>query len=93
LLPIAGKPIVQRLVEDLAAVAGEPVEEVAFITNPVFGKKVEDELVAIAKGDRRKGYDPLPRDRPGHSPRHTCAQSALSGRVIVALLIRSSAPN
>ena len=24
LLPIAGKPIVQRLVEDLAAVAGEP---------------------------------------------------------------------
>ncbi|HQX31904.1 MAG TPA: sugar phosphate nucleotidyltransferase, partial [Flavobacteriales bacterium] len=50
LLPIAGKPIVQRLVEDLAAVAGESVEEVAFVTHPRFGKKVEEELIAIAKG-------------------------------------------
>ena len=55
LLPIAGKPIVQRLVEDLAAVAGEPVEEVAYIVHPSFGKKVEDELVGIAKAIGSKG--------------------------------------
>ena len=70
LLPIAGKPIVQRLVEDLAAVAGEPVEEVAFVTNPAFGKKVEDELVAIAKGIGAKGHHPLPGDGARHRPRH-----------------------
>ena len=31
LLPIAGKPIVQRLVEDIAAVCQEPIEEIGFI--------------------------------------------------------------
>ncbi len=84
LLPIAGKPIVQRLVEDLAAVAGEPVEEVAFITNPVFGKKVEDELVAIAKGIGAKGTIHYQEVALGTAHAILCAQSALSGRVIVA---------
>ena len=37
LIPIAGKPIVQRLVEDIAKVAGEEIEEVAFIIGD-FGK-------------------------------------------------------
>ena len=31
LLPIAGKPIVQQLVEDIKKVCGEQVEEVAFV--------------------------------------------------------------
>ncbi len=31
LLPIAGKPIVQRLVEDIAKVCDEPIEEIAFV--------------------------------------------------------------
>ncbi|MBK7102754.1 MAG: NTP transferase domain-containing protein [Flavobacteriales bacterium] len=84
LLPIAGKPIVQRLVEDLAAVAGEAVEEVAFVTNPVFGKKVEDELVAIAKGIGAKGTIHYQEVALGTAHAILCAQSALSGRVIVA---------
>ncbi len=84
LLPIAGKPIVQRLVEDLAAVAGEPVEEVAFVTNPAFGKKVEDELVAIAKGIGAKGTIHYQETALGTAHAILCAQSALSGRVIVA---------
>ncbi|MEJ7658778.1 MAG: hypothetical protein WKG07_03695, partial [Hymenobacter sp.] len=40
LIPIAGKPIVQRLVEDIAKVCGEPVDEVAFIIGR-FGAAVE----------------------------------------------------
>ena len=49
LIPIAGKPIVQRLVEDIARVCHEPVEEVAFISRPGFrGGEVEKSLVAIA---------------------------------------------
>ncbi|MBU1720427.1 MAG: nucleotidyltransferase, partial [Bacteroidetes bacterium] len=32
LIPVAGKPIVQRLVEQITAVCQEPVEEIAFIT-------------------------------------------------------------
>lgn len=84
LLPIAGKPIVQRLVEDLAAVAGEAVEEVAFVTNPAFGVKVEQELVAIAKAVGAKGTIHYQEVALGTAHAILCAESALSGRVIVA---------
>ncbi len=84
LLPIAGKPIVQRLVEDLAAVAGEAVEEVAFVTNPAFGKTVEDELVSIAEAIGAKGTIHYQETALGTAHAILCAQSALSGRVIVA---------
>jgi len=84
LLPIAGKPIVQRLVEDLAAVAGEHVEEVAFIVHPSFGKKVEEELLAIAKAIGSKGSIHYQKEALGTAHAILCAQSALTGRVIVA---------
>ena len=84
LLPIAGKPIVQRLVEDLAAVAGEPVEEVAFVVNPAFGVKVENELLEIAKRVGAKGSIHYQDVALGTAHAILCAESALSGRVIVA---------
>lgn len=84
LLPIAGKPIVQRLVEDLAAVAGEPVEEVAYVVHPSFGKKVEEELLAIAKGVGAKGTIHYQEVALGTAHAILCAEKALSGRVIVA---------
>jgi len=84
LLPIAGKPIVQRLVEDLAAVAGEPVEEVAFVVNPAFGVKVENELMEIAKRVGAKGSIHYQDVALGTAHAILCAENALSGRVIVA---------
>ncbi len=84
LLPIAGKPIVQRLVEDLAAVAGEAVEEVAFVVNPAFGVKVENELLEIAKRVGAKGSIHYQEIALGTAHAILCAESALSGRVIVA---------
>ena len=84
LLPIAGKPIVQRLVEDLAAVAGEPVEEVAYIVHPSFGKKVEDELLGIAKAIGSKGSIHYQKEALGTAHAILCAEKALNGRVIVA---------
>ena len=55
LIPIAGKPIVHRLVEDIAGVLNQKIDEVAFIIHESFGKKVEEELIAIAEklGDRK----------------------------------------
>ena len=47
LIPIAGKPIVQRLAEDIAAVCTEKIEEIAFVIGD-FGKETEDNLTAIA---------------------------------------------
>lgn len=84
LLPIAGKPIVQRLVEDLAAVAGEPVEEVAYIVHPSFGKKVEEELVGIATAIGSKGTIHYQKEALGTAHAILCADKALSGRIIVA---------
>ena len=48
LLPIAGKPIVHRLVEDIASVVKEDIKEVAFVIGD-FGKEVEDKLIKIAE--------------------------------------------
>ena len=48
LVPIAGKPIVQRLVEDITRVCGKQVDEIAFIIGD-FGISVEKDLVEIAE--------------------------------------------
>ena len=47
LIAVAGKPIVQRLVEDLAQSFNGKIEEVAFITGE-FGDEVERQLLAVA---------------------------------------------
>ena len=49
LIPVAGKPIVHRLVEDIAGVLNQDIEEVAFIIHESFGEKVEQDLIAIAE--------------------------------------------
>ena len=48
LIPVGGKPIVQRLVEDIAALCDEPINEIGFIIGD-FGKEVEQQLIAIAE--------------------------------------------
>ena len=47
LIPIAGKPIVHRLVEDIAGLLNQQIEEIAFIIHKDFGKQVEKDLVEI----------------------------------------------
>lgn len=84
LIPIAGKPIVHRLVEDIAKVLNEPVEEVAFIIGEDFGEQVEKDLREIAShiGARGKIYY---QDKPmgtGHAI--MCAADSLSGPAVVA---------
>ena len=55
LIPIAGKPIVQRLVEDIVSVCGDKkVTEIAFIIGD-FGAEVEADLVKVAENLGAKG--------------------------------------
>ena len=49
LIPVAGKPIVQRLVEDIVKVCGKEVDEIAFIIGD-FGKEVEVEVDGVTEG-------------------------------------------
>jgi glucose-1-phosphate thymidylyltransferase len=83
LISIAGKSIVERLVEDIARMSGEKIEEVAFVIGD-FGKEVENSLLAIAKkiGSIGKIYY---QDEPlGTAHAILCAGPSLSGNVFVA---------
>jgi glucose-1-phosphate thymidylyltransferase len=83
LIPIAGKPIVQRLVEDIAKVCHEPIEEVAFIIGD-FGPAVEAKLLEIAASVGAKGSIHY-QDQPlGTAHAIMCAKEALDGKVVVA---------
>ena len=83
LVPIAGKPIVQRLVEDIAAVCGQPVEEVAFIIGR-FGAEVEKKLLAIATSIGAKGTIYYQDEPLGTAHAILCAGPSLSGNMVVA---------
>lgn len=83
LIPIAGKPIVQRLVEDIAKVCGEPVEEVAFIIGR-FGKEVEQKLLKIAESVGAKGSIYYQDEPLGTAHAILCADASLSGNLVVA---------
>jgi len=82
LLPIAGKPIVQRLVEDIAAVCDEKIEEVAFIIGD-FGDEVPGELMKIAESIGAKGKVFTQDEALGTAHAVLCAKESLSGEVIV----------
>ncbi len=49
MLPIAGKPIVQRLVEDLIRATDEKIDNIVFIIREDFGKKIEEQLISFSK--------------------------------------------
>jgi glucose-1-phosphate thymidylyltransferase len=83
LIPIAGKPIVQRLVEDIAKVCGSQVNEVAFIIGR-FGSEVEKKLLDIAKSVGAKGSIHYQDEALGTAHAILCAQEALEGNVVVA---------
>jgi glucose-1-phosphate thymidylyltransferase len=83
LICVAGKPIVQRLVEDLAASYNGTIEEVAFITGE-FGEDVEKSLLKIAESVGAKGTI-YKQDVPlGIAHAIGCAGESLKGNIIVA---------
>lgn len=84
LIPVAGKPIVQRLVEDIATVCNEPLEEIAFIIGPSFGKEVETMLVGVAEKLGAKGSIWYQEEALGTAHAIMCAADALEGKVVVA---------
>lgn len=83
LVPVANKPIVQRLVEDIAAVCAEPVEEIAYIIGD-FGKEVEASLIKVAEDLGAKGTIYYQDEALGTAHAILCAKESLSGNVIVS---------
>jgi glucose-1-phosphate thymidylyltransferase len=83
LLPIAGKPIVQRLVEDIASVADEKITDIAFVTGR-FGSETEERLLKVADDLGAKGHICYQDEALGTAHAILCAKELLDGNVIVA---------
>ncbi len=86
LIPVAGQPIVHRLVRDIAKVLKQPIEEIAFVLgDPAwFGDEVVSSLEKLAKdlGAKSSIYR---QDKPlgtGHAI--MCAQLSLNGPAVIA---------
>jgi len=84
LLPIAGKPIVHRLVEDIVGVCNEKVENIGFIIHPSFGKEVEESLRDIAREVGAYGKIYYQTEALGISHALLFARELFTGKVIVA---------
>ena len=86
LIPVAGKPIVHRLVADIAGLLNEPIEEIAFILgDPAwFGDEVVASLkeLATSLGAKASIYRQLNPLGTGHAI--MCAEPSLSGPAVIA---------
>ena len=95
LIPVAGQPIVHRLVKDIVKVLNQPIDEIAFVLgDPAwFGDDIVASLKDLAKslGAKASIYR---QDQPlgtGHAI--MCAKESLSGPAVIAYadtLIRAS---
>ena len=83
LVPVGGKPIVHRLVQDIAKTSSEKNEEIAFVIGD-FGKEVENELIKVAEKLGAKGTIYYQDKALGTAHAVLCAAESLSGPVVVA---------
>jgi glucose-1-phosphate thymidylyltransferase len=84
LIPVGGKPIVQRLVEDITKVCGQKVEEIAFVIGPDFGAEVEQNLIKVAESQGAKGSIHYQNEALGTAHAIMCAKDAIKGKTVVA---------
>jgi len=84
LIPIAGKPIVHRLVEDIAGVINQDIEEIAFIIHKDFGDQVAKDLIAIAEKLGAKGSIYYQDEPLGTAHAIMSAKESMSGPIVVA---------
>src|ERR1700739_3618590 len=83
LLPVAGKPMVQHLVEDICKMAGENITEIGFVIGN-FGKEVEKNLLKVAEKMGAKGKIFYQKEALGTAHAVLCAAEMLEGKIIVA---------
>ncbi|WP_452221542.1 sugar phosphate nucleotidyltransferase [Lacinutrix salivirga] len=86
LIPVAGQPIVHRLVKDIVKVLNQPIDEIAFVLgDPAwFGDEVVTSLKTLAEGLGAKASI-YRQDQPlgtGHAI--MCAKESLSGPAVIA---------
>ena len=83
LVPVAGKPIVERLVEDIVRTAHDGVDNICFVIGD-FGADVERELVAVAERLGAQGHIRYQDEPLGTAHAILCGKDFLEGPVVVA---------
>ncbi len=83
LIPVAGKPIIQRLVEELARAYSGAIQTIAFVVGD-FGAEVERELVSIAQNLGARGKIFYQEKALGVGHAIYCAREALRGPCMIA---------
>jgi glucose-1-phosphate thymidylyltransferase len=83
LIHVAGKPIVQRLVEEICKVSDQKVEHIAFVTGR-FGEAAEQHLLEVAQTLGAKGSIHYQDQALGTAHAVLCAAEHLQGPVTVA---------
>lgn len=83
LIHVAGKPIVQRLVEEICKVSDQKVKHIAFITGR-FGETAEQHLLEVAQTLGAKGSIHYQDQALGTAHAVLCAAEHLEGPVTVA---------
>lgn len=83
LVPVGGKPIVHRLVEDIASVLTDKIDNIAFVIGD-FGTAVEQELIAVAEKLGAKGSIHYQTQPLGTAHAVLCAKEHLVGPTVVA---------
>jgi glucose-1-phosphate thymidylyltransferase len=83
LVKLAGKPIVQHLIEDIAEVLHEPITKVVFVTGH-FGKEAEEHLIGVAQSLGAVGEIVYQEEALGTAHAIWCAREYLRGKTIVA---------
>ena len=83
LVPVGGKPIVERLAEDIVAMSSEKVEKIAFVIGD-FGEETEKQLLQIAERLGAVGHICHQEEPLGTAHAILCGQQCLEGPVVVA---------
>jgi glucose-1-phosphate thymidylyltransferase len=84
LIPIAGKPMVQHIVEDLAGICPEKITEIAYVISRAFGPEAETNLLSVAQklGALGRIYY---QDKPlGTAHAILCAKDSLDDKTLIA---------
>ncbi len=83
LIHIAGKPIVQRLIENIVRKCSEPIENIGFIVGD-FGEEAELQLKEIAKNIGAEGLIFYQEQKVGDAHAILCAESLMDNSVLIA---------
>ena len=83
LVPLAGKPIVQHLVEDIAKLVNEPLGKIVFVVGALDDASKRD-LLDLAEKLGAKGEIAVQEEALGTAHAVWCAKDALEGKTIVA---------